>query len=58
MFAGCPLTWTSKLQMETALSMTEEEFIALNEGLRAIPIMDLVDELREKGVGILIEMPR
>jgi len=30
MFAGCPLTWVSKLQMET------------------IPIMNLVDELRER----------
>ena len=36
MFARCPLTWTSKLQMETALSTTKAELIALSQGLRML----------------------
>jgi len=35
-YAGCPLTWTSKMQTETTLSATEAEFIALSEGLQTI----------------------
>jgi len=51
MFAGCPLKWLSK----TALSTIEAEFIVLSEGLHtAIPIMNLVDELRVKNVGMPI----
>ena len=49
MYAGCPLTWSSKMQTKTALSTTEAEFIALSEGLRtAIPVMSLIEELREE----------
>ena len=29
-YAGCPILWCSKLQMEIALSMTEVEYIALS----------------------------
>jgi len=51
MFAGYLLTCASQLQTETALSTTEAEFIALSEGLRTtIPIMKLIDELRERNV--------
>jgi len=32
-YAGCPITWASKIQTKTALSTTEAEFIALSEGL-------------------------
>ena len=49
LYAGCPLTWSSKMQTETALSTTEAEFIALSEGLRTtIPVMNLIEELREE----------
>ena len=52
-YAGCPLTWASKMQTETALSTTEAEFIALSEGLRTvIPIMSLLEEMQEQGVNI------
>ena len=45
-FAGCPIAWASKLQTEVALSTTEDEFIALSEGLcHAIPLMGLITEL-------------
>jgi len=48
MIAGCPLTWSSKMQTETALSTTRAEFIAFSEVLRtSIPVMNLTDELKE-----------
>ena len=51
-YAGCPLKWASKLQMETALSTTQAEFVALSEGLcTAIPIMIQIDELKKKWLG-------
>jgi len=31
-YAGCPLTWLSKMQTETALSTMEAKFIALSKG--------------------------
>jgi hypothetical protein len=38
----------------TALSTTEAEFIALSEGLRTtIPIMNLMEEMQEQGVGMM-----
>jgi len=33
MFAGCPITFASKLQTEMALTTTKAEFIALSNGL-------------------------
>ena len=50
-YAGCPITRTSKLQTEAALSSTESEYIALSEAFRTlIPMMDLVEEARNMGV--------
>ena len=34
MYAGCPLTWCSKLQTEISLSTTESEYIALSQAMR------------------------
>ena len=52
-YAGCPLTWASKMQTEMALSTTEADFIALSEGLRTvIPIMSLLEEMQVQGVNI------
>jgi hypothetical protein len=49
-YAGCPVTWASKLQTEVALSSTESEYNALSESLRSvIYMMQLVDEA--KGLG-------
>ena len=51
-YAGCLVTWASKMQTEVALSTTEAELIAMSEGLRtAIPIMNLVEEMMEQGIG-------
>ncbi|KAL7526914.1 hypothetical protein ACHAWF_007826 [Thalassiosira exigua] len=48
MYAGCPITWTSKLQTEIALSTTESEYIALSSATReVIPFMNLMSETAE-----------
>jgi hypothetical protein len=46
MYAGCPVTWASKLQTEIALSTTEAEYIALSSAMReVIPFMNLMEEI-------------
>ena len=46
MFAGCPVTWASKLQTEIALSTTESEYIALSTAMReVIPFLNLMQEI-------------
>ena len=48
-YAGCPVSWASKLQTQVALSTTEAEYVALSTSLRdAIPIMNLIKELNER----------
>ena len=43
-YAGCPITWASKLQTEIALSTTEAEYIALSQAMRyIIPLMTMTD---------------
>jgi hypothetical protein len=50
-YAGCPVTYSSRLQTLTALSTTEAEYIALSTALRdVIPLMALSSELRHKGI--------
>ena len=58
LFAGCPITWQSKLQTEIALSTTEAEYIALSQALRTtIPLMRVVKEMSEQGIGIHSSTP-
>ena len=46
MYAGCPITWCSKLQTEIALSTTESEYSALSQAMReTIPFMNLMVEV-------------
>ena len=46
MYAGCPITWGSKLQTEIALSTTESEYVALSTAMReVIPFMGLMQEI-------------
>jgi hypothetical protein len=46
MYAGCPITWSSKLQTEIALSTTEAEYIALSQSMReTLPFMNLMQEI-------------
>jgi KUP system potassium uptake protein len=45
-YAGCPIYWQSKLQMEIALSMAEAEYIALSQALReTLPMTSLMKEI-------------
>jgi len=58
-FADCPITWASKLQTLIALSTCEAEFVSLSEGLRcAIPVMNLIKELKGRAVDIVSTAPR
>jgi hypothetical protein len=46
-FAGCPVSWASKLQSNVALSTTEAQYIAMSQSLReVIPVMNLLQETR------------
>ena len=59
MFAGCPITWSSKMQTLVALSTTEAEYIALSSALReVIAIKNLLDELRERGFNLHLPTPK
>ncbi|KAL7474447.1 hypothetical protein ACHAW6_000421 [Cyclotella cf. meneghiniana] len=56
LYANCPVIWGSKLQLQVALSTTEEEYIALSQALRdVIPIMALLQEMRERQFQIICE---
>ena len=58
-YAGCPVTWASKLQPLVALSTTESEVIALSAALReAIHMMNLLKELRASGIPIPFVKPK
>ncbi len=47
-YAGCPVSWASKLQTQVTLSTTEAEYITMSQSLRdVIPIMNL---LQDEGV--------
>ena len=48
MYAGCPITWGSKIQTEIALSTTESEYIALSTAMReVVPFMGLMKEIAD-----------
>jgi hypothetical protein len=44
-YAGCPVTWRSKIQRESTLSSTESEYVVLSEAFRMLlPLMDLLEK--------------
>ena len=54
MYAGCPIVSKSQLQTEISLSTTEAEYTELSYALReAIPLMELLKEMRKKGFDVL-----
>ncbi|KAL7475484.1 hypothetical protein ACHAW6_001396, partial [Cyclotella cf. meneghiniana] len=57
-YAACPIIWTSKLQSQVALSMTEAEYIAMSMVLReVITLMELIKEMRERKFNIVNTKP-
>jgi hypothetical protein len=57
-YAGCPVSWASKLQSQVALSTTEAEYIAMSQALRdVIHIMGLLQEMREQDFKVLCTKP-
>jgi hypothetical protein len=59
LFADCPIIWSSKLQTQIALSTSEAEYIALSQSLReTIPLMQLLEEFKEKGFPVVSTKPR
>ena len=47
-FCGCPVTWSSKLQTEIALSTTESEYIALSTAARDIlPLRRILHDIAQ-----------
>ena len=57
-YAGCPIIWASKLQTHVATSTTMAEYIALSSALRdVIPIMELMDELKDRGYDLISTEP-
>jgi hypothetical protein len=56
--AGCPTTWGSKLQRESALSSCESEYIGILESYRSLlPLMELLDKAKKMGVPITLGAP-
>ena len=57
-YAGCPVSWASKLQSQVALSTTEAEYIAMSQALRdVIPVMNLIQEMREQEFQVICIEP-
>jgi hypothetical protein len=57
-YAGCPVSWASKLQSQVALSTTEAEYITMSQALRnIIPVMNLLQEMREPEFQVICNEP-
>jgi hypothetical protein len=57
-YAGCPITWGSKLQTEVALSTTEAEYNALSTSLReVIHLMQIITEAKDLGWQVYTGVP-
>ena len=57
-FARCPLMWKSKLQTVIALLTTEAKYMALSATMQeVINLMNLMQEIKDFGIGIFIQKP-
>jgi hypothetical protein len=57
-YAGCPLSWASKLLSQVALSTTEAKYIAMSQSLcDVIQVMNLLEEMREKDFQVICTEP-
>ncbi len=58
-YAGCPIIWASKVQMEIALSSTESEYVALSQSMREVlPLMKVIEELAENNFNFNATTPK
>jgi hypothetical protein len=58
LYAGCPVSWASQLQSQIVLSTTEAQYITMSQALcDVIPIMSLLQEIREKNFKVIIIEP-
>ncbi len=58
-FAGYPVIWTSRIQTEIALSVTEAEYIALSSAAREIlPLISLAKEAAKMKTIPKVEAPK
>jgi hypothetical protein len=57
-FAGCSITWGSRIQQVAAWSSTESEYVAISEAFRVLlPMMDLLEEAVAQGVPVELGPP-
>jgi hypothetical protein len=57
-YAGCPVSWASKLQSQVALSTTEAGYIAMSQALCDVnPVMNLLQEMREQEFQVICNEP-
>jgi hypothetical protein len=57
-YAGCPISWASKLQSQVALSTTEAEYIAMSQALHDVILMvGLLQEIKEQDLNALCTEP-
>ena len=57
-YAGCPVTWASKMQTEIALSSTEAEYIALSTAMREVkPLIGLIREAIKQDIKMNANQP-
>jgi len=58
LYAGCPVSWASKLQSQVALSTTEAKYIAMSQSLcDVIPVMNLLEEMMEQDFQVICTKP-
>ena len=59
MYAGCHITWSSKLQTLMALSTMKAQYVVLSSALRdQIPIMQLMKEVINRRIDVKFAPPR
>ena len=57
-YAGCPISWASKLHSQVALSTSEAKYIAMSQSLcDFIPVMNLLQEMREQNYEVICTEP-